>query len=282
MGRLTYAFKLGRWGGLTLGAHGYYGKIKANSLDVLNSDYTYNTTLDNVGKGVKKNWVGFEAQFYADILGGVALKGEYIFGVNSTPGYNGNAKFTSTSTAFNSTKDTLTLTTLTTTSVNAAPAISRNFMGYYIYLIKNIGTHHQVAVRYDYYNPNTKLGADEIGVSKWDAKTADVIKDNKSAAGSDPVVITNNQSKTTTVNKLSSGTTDIPYGTWTLAYTYYFDDNIKIMLGYEIPMNEKVGVNDKGVGNVTTTYAVNGVPGVYDYSNTLKQNTLTLRLQVKF
>jgi hypothetical protein len=47
-------------------------------------------------------------------------------------------------------------------------------------------------------------------------------------------------------------------------------------------LNKKVGVNDKGVGNVTTAYAVNGEPGVYDYSNTIKQNTLTLRLQVKF
>jgi len=54
------------------------------------------------------------------------------------------------------------------------------------------------------------------------------------------------------------------------------------MLGYEIPLNKKVGVNDKGIGNVTSSYAVNGDPGVYDYSQAVKQNTLTLRLQVKF
>jgi hypothetical protein len=281
MGRVTYAFKLGQWGGLTIGAHGYYGQIKANSLDVLNSDYTYKETLNGVGKGVKKNWVGFEAQFYADILGGLAIKGEYIFGVNSTPGYNGSAKFISSSSALKN--DTLTLTTLTTTSVNNAPAISRNFSGYYIYLIKNIGKHHQVAARYDYYNPNTSLKADEIGTAKWDAKTGEVVKDNKTTAGSDPVIITNNQSKTITTNKLTSGTADIPYGTWTLAYTYYFDENIKIMLGYEIPMNKKVGVTDaNGKGNVTSTYTVNNVPGVLDYSSTISQNLLTLRLQVKF
>ena len=48
------------------------------------------------------------------------------------------------------------------------------------------------------------------------------------------------------------------------------------------PVNKKVAQNASGVGNVTTSYAVNGVPGVWDYSNSIKQNTLTLRLQVKF
>ncbi|MCK9219553.1 MAG: hypothetical protein PHF97_02820 [Bacteroidales bacterium] len=281
MGRVTYAFKLGKIGGLTIGAHGYYGQIKANSKDVLNSDYTYDKSLENVGKGVKKNWVGFEAQLYFDFLGGLALKGEYIFGVNSTPGYSGSAKFTSSSTSLKN--DTLTLTTLTTTSVNNAPAISRNFNGYYVYLVKNIGKRNQIAVRYDYYNPNTKLSADQIGTAKWDAKVADVTKDSKTMEGSDPVVVTNNQSKTVTVNKLSSGVNDIPYGTWTLGYTYFFDDNIKFMLAYEIPMNKKVGTVDaNGNGNVTSSYTVNGDPGVYDYSNVLKQNTLTFRIQVKF
>jgi hypothetical protein len=181
--------------------------------------------------------------------------------------------------------DTLTLTTLTTTSINNAPAVSRNFTGYYIYLIKNIGTHHQVAVRYDYYNPNTSLKADEIGTAGYKPALADVTKDNKTVAGTDPVVVTNNQSKTTYNNKgnFMSSAVDIPYGTWTLAYTYYFDENIKIMLGYEIPMNKKVGVTDaNGKGNVTTNYTVNNVPGVMDYSNTINQNILTLRLQVKF
>ena len=156
MGRLTYGFKFGSFGGLTIGAHGYYGQIKANSKDVLKSDYTYDKTLDNIGKSVPKQWVGFEAQLYMDILGGLALKGEYIMGVNSTPGYSVNATIvTSTSSIKN---DTLTLTTLTTKNINSAPAISRNFSGYYVYLVKNLGKHHQVAVRYDYYNPNTKLG----------------------------------------------------------------------------------------------------------------------------
>ena len=80
MGRVIYGFKFGHFGGLTIGAHGYYGQIKANSKDVLKSDYTYDKALDNVGKGVPKQWVGFEAQFYADILGGLALKVNIFLG----------------------------------------------------------------------------------------------------------------------------------------------------------------------------------------------------------
>ncbi|MEI7980109.1 MAG: hypothetical protein WCI71_00555 [Bacteroidota bacterium] len=282
MARLTYAFRLGKWGGLTIGAHGYYGQIKANSKDVLNSDYSYNTTVDNIGKGVKKNWVGFEAQFYADVLGGLALKGEYIFGVNSTPGYSVNASIVSQNSTLNN--DTLTMTTLTTKYISGAPAISRNFNGYYIYLIKNIGKRNQIAVRYDYFNPNTKLSADQIGTAKWDGSktTTDPLK-TVSSGGTDPTVILATQSKTVLSNKLVSGTVDIPYSTWIFAYTYFFDDNIKFMIAYEIPMNKKVGLVDaNGVGNVKTDYTVNGEPGTYYYNDVLKQNTLTLRVQVKF
>ena len=42
-------------------------------------------------------------------------------------------------------------------------------------------------------------------------------------------------------------------------------------------MNEKTTA-----GKVTSTYTVNNVGGAYDYSNLIKQNVLTLRLQAKF
>ena len=281
MGRVTYTFKLGQIGALGIGAHGYYGMIKANTTDVLNSDYSYNKSLDNIGKLIRKNWVGFEAQLYFDFLGGLALKGEYIFGVNGTPGYTSKTSIISPMTS-SIKNDTLILTTLTTKTTNSKPAIEKSFNGYYIYLIKNIGKHHQVAFRYDYYNPNTKVSSDQIGLAKWDAGIKTTVTDKFTYAGTDPVVATNAQTKEVVVNNLKSNTSDIKYETITLAYSYFFDDNIKIMLGYEIPMNKKVGVDANGVGNVTSSYTVNGEPGVYDYSNVIKQNTLTLRLQVKF
>ena len=281
MGRVTYRFKFGSFGGLSIGAHGYYGQIKANSKDLLNSDYSYNKTLDNAGVGAPKQWLGFEGQLYMDILGGLTLKGEYIFGVNSTPGYSVNATVvTNTSEIKN---DTLFLTTLSTKNVNSAPAISRNFQGYYIYLVKNIGKRHQVAVRYDYYNPNTKLGVDSTGIGKagWDksSTTTDAYK----PTGSTGNIITGTQTKTVTTNKLVSGVNDIAYGTLNLAYTYFFDDNIKIMISYEIPWNKKVDVNPAtDTKYLTSSYTVNGIASTYDYSNRIKQNTLTVRLQVKF
>jgi len=87
-----------------------------------------------------------------------------------------------------------------------------------------------------------------------------------------------------TTSKLTSGTSDIPYGTWTLAYSYYFTDNIKFMIDYDIVLNKKVGVVDPktNAGNVTSSYTVNNVTSTYDYSNLIHQNVLTLRLQVKF
>jgi hypothetical protein len=281
MGRVTYQFKLGQIGALGIGAHGYYGKIKANTLDVLNSDYTYSKTNDNIGNLIRKNWLGFEAQLYFDFLGGLALKGEYIFGVNGTPGYTNKSSVVSPMTSVIS-NDTLTLTTLTTTTTNSRPAIEKNFSGYYVYLVKNIGKRHQVAARYDYYNPNTKVSSDQIGLAKWDAAIKNITKDNFTYAGTDPVIATNAQSKTVVNNNLKSGVSDLKYQTITLAYTYFFDDNVKIMVGYEIPMNQKVGVNDQGIGNLTSSYTVNGEPGLYDYSETIKQNTLTIRLQAKF
>jgi len=252
MGRVTYTFKLGQTGALGVGTHGYYGKIRANTYDVLHSDYTYNRTNNNIGMLIKKNWVGFEAQLYLDFLGGLALKGEYIFGVNGTPGYTSKTSITGPQVVTNVKNDTLWLTTTTSVTTTSRPAIERNFRGYYIYMIKNIGKHHQVAARYDYYDPNTKLASGLIGINMWDGSVASKTIDNYTYAGTSPVIASNAQTKNTVNNSLKSGTGDIKYQTLTLAYTYFFDDNIKIMLGYEIPVN------------------------------VIKQNTLILRLQVKF
>jgi len=282
MGRVTYSFKFGKRVGLTIGANGYFGQIKANSTDLLNSDYSYNKSLSSIGKGAPKQWVGFEGQLYWDLLGGLAVKGEYIWGVNSTPGYSVSNKVTTSSMAAKN--DTLTITNLTTTYNYSAPAISKKFSGWYVYVVKNIGKRNQIAVRYDNYNPNTALGADQIGTAKYDAKVADVVKNSITYTGSNPVIATNTQTKTTTTNKLASGAGDIPYHTWTFAYSYFFTENIKIMIGYEMPINKKVGIVDPktGAGNVTSSYTVNNVKSTYDWSKVIKQNVLTVRLQVKF
>lgn len=273
--RATYAFKLGKIGGLNIGANGYYGSVKANSPDLLNSDYTYDKAETNWGNAVRRQWLGFEGQLYLDVLGGLAIKGEYIFGVNGAPGTDVKGAAVS-STSFSMAKDTLRQTNTNTTTTTITPAIERKFMGYYVYLIKNIGKRNQIAIRYDYYNPNTKINKDSISTSYGYNKstTNSSTTTTYSQATNMYTIVTN---KSTTNEKLMSGLNDIAYGTWTIAYTYFFSDNIKLQLAYSIPMNEKVLA-----GKVVQNYTVNGVPGSYDYSNTVKQNFITLRIQARF
>jgi hypothetical protein len=275
MGRITYAFKLGRVGGLNIGASGYYGSVKANDPYLFNSDYDLSKTESNWGNAIRRQWVGAEAQLYLDVLGGLALKGEYIFGINGAPGTDVKGSSVS-STSFSMAKDTLRQTNTTTTTTTITPAIERNFMGYYVYLIKNIGKRNQIAVRYDYYNPNVKINKDSIGTSGINKTTSTTTNGTPTYSASSNMY-TIKSTVSTTTEKLMSGLNDIAYGTWTIAYSYFFTDNIKFQLAYSIPMNEKVLS-----GKVVQNYTVNNVPGSYDYSNTVKQNFVTVRIEVKF
>lgn len=279
MGRLTYAFKLGRWGGLTLGAHGYYGAVRATTDTLLKSDYTKDKVV-KVGSALSRNWVGAEMQFYADILGGLVLKGEYIMGVNAFPGFNNTTSSTSFTSSVNATKDTVTQTFTTTKTTSIAPNIRKNFTGFYVYLVKNIGKRNQFAIRYESYDPNAKLGGGDLGVKAYKANsnTSTTTKNTIGAAGN---VLVNKVVNSTVVNNaLTSGTADLAYSQITLAWNYYFDDNIKISLAYEIPMNEKAGTAGKVMSG--TYSAPGGTPTKLDYSNLIHQNILTLRLQAKF
>ncbi|MCX6251789.1 MAG: hypothetical protein NTX61_13685 [Bacteroidetes bacterium] len=275
MGRITYMFKLGKFGGLTIGAHGYYGFLKATTDTVLKSDYTKDKAI-KIGDALNRNWVGIEAQLYADLLGGMVIKGEYIMGMNAFPGFNSTSTATATSNTFNKTNDTLTVTTTTTKTTNIRPNINRNFSGFYVYLVKNIGKRNQFTIRYDAYDPNTKLAGSDIGVKGYKASPATTTDTKTIGAGSN--LITKVVNKTVVNNSVTSGLSDLAYSQVSLCWSYYFDDNIKISLDYDIPMNEKAAA-----GKVTSSYSINGgKTATYDYSNVLKQNTLTLRIQAKF
>ena len=239
MARATYNIKLGSFGGLDLGAHCYLGQLKSNTTQTLKSDYSTVSSI-KLGDPLKRTWYGAEFQFFADILGGLSIKGEYITGNNASVGNIGP-----------STKHTIT------------PNFQNKFAGYYGYLIKNIGKKLQFAFRYDYYDPNTDIKGDQIGVKSY-AGGLD-------AAGKK-------------INSVKSGKGDIAYTTLTFALQYYFDDNIRITAAYGIVQNEKVGKNSTtGVGNLTTAYTrPDGSTGVDDFSKVFDQNVFTLRLQAKF
>ena len=143
MGRIVYSIKLPDAGiGIDLGVNSYLGgNLSKTNPYIKNSDGTSDSI--KVWSYLDKKWTGGEIQIFADVLGGMAIKGEYLAGVNSTAS-------TIASTA-------------TMTQMKADPNKIKNFSGYYIYFIKNVGSRNQFVARYDYYDPNTKLKSDAAG-----------------------------------------------------------------------------------------------------------------------
>jgi phosphate-selective porin len=148
MARLVYSIKLPGAGiGIDLGPNIYRGANLAKTNKYFkNSDGTLDS-LKSIWKYLDKNWVGGEIQVFADVLGGMAVKGEYIAGKNSVP---------STIAA-----------SATMAQMKASPNTYNNFSGYYFYFIKNIGSKNQFVAKYDYYDPNTKLESDAAGGSVY-------------------------------------------------------------------------------------------------------------------
>lgn len=153
MVRAYYNLSLGNFGGLDFGAHGYFGSLKSNALKTLSSDYS---TIKDVklGDAVKRNWVGGEFQLFADVLGGLSIKGEYIAGKNASIGY---APIAASGTA---------------AAVPGVGNFQNNFSGYYLYFIKNLGKKNQFALRYDYYDPNTDIKGKDVKVVKYTSPDA--------------------------------------------------------------------------------------------------------------
>ena len=144
MARAVYSVKLPSSGlGIDFGGHGYFGKTEVLPGTTLTgfTDVNNNPLTVNVGDKFDKKWFGAEMQIYYDLLGGMSLKGEYIAGKMSGVGSK------NTYANFNS---------------NFTIPGERDFMGYYATLIKNVGTSHQAIVRYDVYDPNTKLAGNAV------------------------------------------------------------------------------------------------------------------------
>ncbi len=155
--RATYNMSLGSFGGLDFGGSGYFGSLKSNALKTLSSDYS--TIKDvNVGDAVKRNWFGGEFQLFADVLGGMSLKGEYIAGKNASIGYSPVAA------------------SGTAAAIPGVANFQNNFSGYYLYWIKNLGKKNQFSFRYDYYDPNTDITGKDVTIAKYTSTDATTLK----------------------------------------------------------------------------------------------------------
>ncbi len=132
MARATWSAQIPSAGiGIDFGAHAYYGGLMAKNKYILNYENVLDSSATNTGSYMDKKWAGAEVQVYFDLLGGLALKGEYLAGSNA---FNGDSKTT--------------------------PSRMKKFSGYYAYLIKNIGLKNQFVTRYDYFDPNTSVSGD--------------------------------------------------------------------------------------------------------------------------
>ena len=108
------------------------------------------------------------------------------------------------------------------------PYYIRKFSGAFFYLLQNIvTTRHQVGIKYDWYDPNTDVSGKEIG------------------QGGNNITASN-----------------IKFSTLSFGYNYYINENLKLMLWYDVVKNENTSLAD--------------------YSADVKDNVFTCRLQFRF
>jgi hypothetical protein len=165
------------------------------------------SSLSNTGTKAPRHYLGGDVQLkFKHKSGNTELRAEYWQG-------------TQTATASSSETPAALLT---------EPSYIRRFNGAFIYLLHNIvNTHHQLGVKYDWYDPNTRVKGNDIGKPG-----------------------------------VNLSATDIKYSTLGFGYIYYINDNLKLVLWYDVIKNESTLM-----------------PG---YTADLKDNLLTCRLQFRF
>lgn len=144
--------------------------------------FVVDSSADNIGAKAPRRYRGFDGQIrIKNSFGLTQLRGEYWWGKQTA-----------------SARETTTPATLLN-----EPYYIRNFDGAFFYFLQNIVTDkHQVLVKYDWYDPNTKIQGNEIGV-----------------IGNTTIA-------------------DIKYNTLGFGYTYYFDNHIKLIAWYDMIRNE--------------------------------------------
>jgi hypothetical protein len=175
-----------------IGFSNYYGYERvatANLFDQITSNGTNEKQFvksdnikDNTGSYSKRIYSGFEGLYsFKSFFGTTTLRGEYVFG--QQPG------------SKSSTRSPQDLT--------SGDTYLRKFDGFYAYFIQRIGeSKHDVSVKYEWYDPNTKVSGNNISA----------------------------------VNNFSAA--DIKYSALGLTYIFNLNVNYKIMLNYNMVTNE--------------------------------------------
>lgn len=183
----------------------YAGKVTNNSKFVYSADpasavrrFAVDSTASNLGAMHDRNYYGGDLQLYYDVpgFGGLSLRGEYITG--SQPGTASGTSFYNPFTAAGA-------------SDAATPVYERDFAGWYVAYVQNVGDDHQFIARYDEYDPNTGVEGSDVG-----------------AAGS------------------NLGSADLKVSTLGLGWIYHFDASVKFVLYYDIVTNERAAATAAG------------------------------------
>ncbi|MEI6680510.1 MAG: hypothetical protein WCL21_18015 [Mariniphaga sp.] len=162
--------------------------------DGSNAGFLVDSTTSNKNAYAKRQYMGVDAQFsLQSAIGITTVRGEYLWG--KQPGSSATNQSTNSGTA--PTTDTY----------------NREFAAGYIYLIQNIGdTKNQLVIKYDWYDPNTKVSGNDIVTKSSTGKTTKL-----------------------TVN-------DIKFSTLGLGWNYRFNPQVKFTAFYEIVKNETTGI----------------------------------------
>ncbi len=164
--------------------------VYKSGTNAVGKTFTVDSTLTNTGKIAPRKYYGADIQLKIKHKAGFTeLRAELMCG-------------TQTATASNSETPAALLT-------GTEGHYIRKFKGAYFYLLQNIfNTHHQLAIKYDWYDPNTNVKKDDIG------KTGTALN-----------------------------ATDIKYSTLGFGYIYYINENLKLVLWYDKITNEKTQLN---------------------------------------
>ena len=165
----------------------------ANNVFVAQGD-----SASNFNQTVSRQYFGFDVQFsLASAAGLTNIRAEYIFG--KQPGTNASSDSYNNST------------------IGTGDTYIRNFAGGYIQLSQDIAdTKHSLTVKYDWYDPNTDVAGNNIGI----AGATGTVKTNK---------------------------VDLAYSTIGFGYLYRMNANVKFMVYYDMPVNETTSLlNTKG------------------------------------
>jgi len=131
--------------------NGFVYQGTENVYEMQGDGFVLNSNATHIGKYAKREYYGFDAQIsITSLLGRSQLRGEYLFG--QQPGTVSGTKSPNSSSL--PTKDTY----------------IRDFQGGYLFFIQDIGKSPFAAVlKYDWYDPNTKVSGDNVGMKETSA-----------------------------------------------------------------------------------------------------------------